>query len=368
MASISIQHLYKRYGKEKLPVVSDFHLDIQDQEFLVFVGPSGCGKSTTLRMIAGLEDISEGEVYIGEQLVNHLPPKDRDIAMVFQNYALYPNMSVYENIAFGLRLRKQPRHEIDLAVRRAARVLEIEPYLTRKPKELSGGQRQRVALGRAIVRNPSVFLMDEPLSNLDAKLRVQMRMELINLHKKLGATFIYVTHDQIEAMTMADRIVVMKDGVIQQIGTPEAVYMTPSNRFVASFIGSPGINFVEGKITSGPDGKLHFTTNRFSLPVPKDTADMLRRHKKVDRRVTLGVRPEHVGPEGLYSESVFTAHYKVSELMGADRFLHLDIGQDRLLVARVDAHYRCEENERLRIVLDMSKALFFEPDSGERLA
>ncbi|MFC4779037.1 ABC transporter ATP-binding protein [Paenibacillus sp. GCM10023252] len=367
MASISIQHLYKRYGKDKQIVVNDFHLEIQDREFLVFVGPSGCGKSTTLRMIAGLEDITEGHVYIGDQLVNQLPPKDRDIAMVFQNYALYPNMSVYENIAFGLRLRKQPRHEIDLAVRRAARVLEIEPYLNRKPKELSGGQRQRVALGRAIVRNPSVFLMDEPLSNLDAKLRVQMRMELIKLHKTLGATFIYVTHDQIEAMTMADRIVVMKDGVIQQIDTPEIVYSKPNNTFVASFIGSPAINFIDGKITEEAGDRLHFTTRRFSLPVTKEIEQLLRRHRKINRTVTLGVRPEHVGPEGLYSDYVFSAVYKVSELMGADRFLHLDIGQDKLLVARVDAYYRCEENEQLRVVLDMNKALFFDADSGVRL-
>ena len=367
MASISIQHLYKRYGKDKQLVVNDFHLDIRDKEFLVFVGPSGCGKSTTLRMIAGLEDISEGEVYIGEQLVNQLPPKDRDIAMVFQNYALYPNMTVYENIAFGLRLRKQARHEIDLAVRRAARVLEIEPYLDRKPKELSGGQRQRVALGRAIVRNPKVFLMDEPLSNLDAKLRVQMRMELIKLHKTLGATFIYVTHDQIEAMTMADRIVVMKDGVIQQIDTPETIYQKPGNTFVASFIGSPQMNFVEGKITEEAGGGLSFSTSRFALRVPSDTAELLRKHRKIERRVTLGIRPEHIGPEGLYSDSVFTGVYKIDELMGADRFLHLDIGQQKPLVVRVEAHYRCEENERLRLVMDMSKALFFEADSGERL-
>ncbi|WP_020621208.1 ABC transporter ATP-binding protein [Paenibacillus daejeonensis] len=367
MASISIQHLYKQYGKDKQLVVNDFHLDIRDKEFLVFVGPSGCGKSTTLRMIAGLEDISEGEVYIGEQLVNQLPPKDRDIAMVFQNYALYPNMTVYENIAFGLRLRKQARHEIDLAVRRAARVLEIEPYLDRKPKELSGGQRQRVALGRAIVRNPKVFLMDEPLSNLDAKLRVQMRMELIKLHKTLGATFIYVTHDQIEAMTMADRIVVMKDGVIQQIDTPETIYQKPGNTFVASFIGSPQINFIEGKITEEAGGGLAFSTSRFALRIPSDAAELLRKHRKIERRVTLGIRPEHIGPEGLYSDSVFTGIYKIDELMGADRFLHLDIGQQKPLVVRVEAHYRCEENERLRLVIDMSKALFFDADSGERL-
>lgn len=367
MAGIRINHLYKRYGKDKQVVVNDFHLEIKDKEFLVFVGPSGCGKSTTLRMIAGLEDISEGEVYIGEQLVNNLPPKDRDIAMVFQNYALYPNMSVFENIAFGLRLRKHPRHEIDQAVRRAARVLEIEPYLNRKPKELSGGQRQRVALGRAIVRNPQVFLMDEPLSNLDAKLRVQMRMEIIKLHKTLGATFIYVTHDQIEAMTMADRIVVMKDGVIQQIDTPEVVYTTPNNMFVASFIGSPQINFIDGKVTEDLPGVLKFRTSRFELPIPQEAARVLIHHNKVNKRITLGIRPENIGPEGLYSDAIITGEYKVSELMGADRFLHLHIGQDRLLVVRVHAHYHCEENEKIRIVLDMSKALFFDTDSGKRM-
>lgn len=367
MAGIVINHLYKRYGKDKHIVVNDFHLEIKDREFLVFVGPSGCGKSTTLRMIAGLEDITEGEIYIGDQLVNHLPPKDRDIAMVFQNYALYPNMSVYENIAFGLRLRKQPRHEIDLAVRKAAKILEIEAYLHRKSKELSGGQRQRVALGRAIVRNPKVFLMDEPLSNLDAKLRVQMRMELIKLHKSLDATFIYVTHDQVEAMTMADRIVVMKDGIVQQIDTPEAVYSTPNNTFVASFIGSPQINLIHGKIVEEATGRLLFASKRFHLPISQDAAAILRKHNKVDRRVTLGIRPEHIALEGLYTEPVLTATFQVSELMGADRFLHIDIGEEKLLVMRVDAYFKCNDNEKLRIVPDMSKAHYFDTDNGQRL-
>lgn len=367
MAEIVIKHLYKRYGKDKHIVVNDFDLEIKDREFLVFVGPSGCGKSTTLRMIAGLEDITDGEVYIGGQLVNDLPPKDRDIAMVFQNYALYPNMSVYENIAFGLRLRKQPRHEIDLAVRKAAKILEIEAYLQRKPKELSGGQRQRVALGRAIVRDPKVFLMDEPLSNLDAKLRVQMRMELIKLHKNLQATFIYVTHDQVEAMTMADRIVVMKDGIVQQIGAPEAVYLTPANTFVASFIGSPQMNLLQGKVFEDETGRLYFQSRRYHLPITQDAAAVLRRHNKVDRRVILGLRPEHVALEGLYTEPVVTAAFQLSELMGADRFLHLDIGEEKLLVMRADAYFKCNEQEQLRIVPDMSKALYFDCDSGERL-
>jgi len=366
MAGITINHLYKRYGKDKQAVVKDFHLDIQDKEFLVFVGPSGCGKSTTLRMIAGLEDVSEGEIYIGDTLVNNLPPKDRDIAMVFQNYALYPNLSVYENIAFGLRLRKLPKHEIDLAVKRAARVLEIEPYLDRKPKHLSGGQRQRVALGRAIVRNPKVFLMDEPLSNLDAKLRVQMRTEIIKLHKALGVTFVYVTHDQVEAMTMGDRIVVMKDGIIQQADTPETIYRYPNNTFVASFIGSPQMNFIEGRIIESVPGKLEFSTSRFSLELPEDCAHILEKHKQVNRIVTLGIRPEDVHLEELYSDSIVTGLYKFSELMGADRFLHMDIGQDKPLVMRVQPQFHYQENEKVNIALDMTKALFFHRDTGVR--
>ena len=366
MAGIQLNHVYKRYGKEKKAVVHDFDLTIYDREFLVFVGPSGCGKSTTLRMIAGLEEISEGEIMIDNERVNELPPKDRDIAMVFQNYALYPNMSVYENIAFGLRLRKLPRHEVDLAVKRAARVLEIETFLDRKPKQLSGGQRQRVALGRAIVRNPKVFLMDEPLSNLDAKLRVQMRHEIIKLHKSLDATFIYVTHDQVEAMTMADRIVVMKDGYIQQIDTPEAVYSTPSNMFVASFIGSPQMNFIEGRIQENSPGTLEFHTSRFNLPIPQDSSRILHRHELVGRRVILGIRPEFIGPEGLYSDAIMTGKHKWSELMGADRYLYLDIGQKDLLVVRVNSHFQCEDGEKLRVVPDMSKALFFHVDTGTR--
>ncbi|TBL68579.1 ABC transporter ATP-binding protein [Paenibacillus thalictri] len=372
MARILMNHIYKRYGKDKQPVVNDFHLEIKDKEFLVFVGPSGCGKSTTLRMIAGLEDISEGEIYIGDVLVNELPPKDRDIAMVFQNYALYPNMSVYENIAFGLRLRKLPKHDIDLAVKKAARVLEIEPYLSRKPRELSGGQRQRVALGRAIVRNPQVFLMDEPLSNLDAKLRVQMRTEIIRLHKTLGVTMVYVTHDQIEAMTMGDRIVVMKDGVIQQVDTPEMIYTSPSNTFVASFIGSPPMNFIQGRILEPVPGKLEFHTSRFVLDIPEDKKRTLLHHKQLNKTVTLGIRPENIALDesGLRarSQAVLTGTHKISELMGADRYLHLDIGQDKLLVVRVHPYCRVDEDDKVQIAVDMSKALFFHPDSGERFA
>lgn len=366
MAAVTINHLYKRYGKDKHAVVQDFQLEIKDKEFIVFVGPSGCGKSTTLRMIAGLEDISEGEIFIGDQLVNKLPPKDRDISMVFQNYALYPNLSVYENIAFGLRMRKLPKHEIDLAVKNASRILEIEPYLHRKPKELSGGQRQRVALGRAIVRDPKLFLMDEPLSNLDAKLRVTMRMEITKLHKKLGTTFIFVTHDQVEAMTMADRIVVMKGGVIQQCDTPELIYSKPANTFVASFIGSPQINFIHGRIQENPQGRLEFHTNRFSLKINEATEDILRNNNQVNKSVILGIRPENVKLEGLFSETIITGTYRDNELMGADRFLYLDIGQEKPLIARVDPDNRFAENEKVKVELDISKAHFFHKDTGVR--
>lgn len=366
MAEIRINHLYKRYGKDKHEVVKDFNMEIRDKEFVVFVGPSGCGKSTTLRMIAGLEDITEGEIYIGDQIVNKLAPKDRDISMVFQNYALYPNMSVYENIAFGLRMRKMPKHEIDQAVKNASRILEIEGFLNRKPKELSGGQRQRVALGRAIVRDPKLFLMDEPLSNLDAKLRATMRMEIKKLHQKLESTFIFVTHDQVEAMTMADRIVVMREGVIQQCDTPELIYSKPANTFVASFIGSPQINFIHGHIQENPQGNLEFHTNRFNLKVHETAEGALRKHNQVDKQITMGIRPENVNLEGLYSDTVITGTYHYNELMGADRFLYLDIGQEKMLIARVDPLVSFNENEKVKVELDMSKAHFFHKDTGER--
>ncbi|CAM3609267.1 ABC transporter ATP-binding protein [Marinicrinis lubricantis] len=369
MAQIRFNHVYKRYGKDKEPVVKDFHLDVDDQEFIVFVGPSGCGKSTTLRMLAGLEDISEGEILINGEVVNDQPPKDRDIAMVFQNYALYPNMTVYENIAFGLRLRKMPKHEIDLAVKRAARVLEIEAYLGRKPKELSGGQRQRVALGRSIVRNPQVFLMDEPLSNLDAKLRVHMRTEIIKLHKQLGVTTIYVTHDQTEAMTMGSRIVVLKDGIIQQVDSPETIYNQPKNMFVASFIGSPQMNFIEGKILENGD-KLEFHTNRHALQIPDGQAKVLRQHNLIERYVLLGIRPENISIEPIvfdaFPNAAFYGRHLFSELMGADRFLYVDIGTDKDLVVRVNPRNHFEDDEKIRMVMDMHKVLFFDRTSGLR--
>lgn len=369
MSKILLNHVYKYYGKEKQAVVKDFHLEIGEKEFIVFVGPSGCGKSTTLRMIAGLEEISRGEIYIDQVLVNDLPPKDRDIAMVFQNYALYPNMTIYENIAFGLRLRKQPKHEIDTAVKRAARVLGIESFLERKPSQLSGGQRQRVALGRAIVRNPQVFLLDEPLSNLDAKLRVQMRAELIRLHKQLGATTIYVTHDQTEAMTMASRIVVMKDGVIQQVDTPEEVYNNPSNRFVASFIGSPLMNFIEGRMQEH-NGKLEFHTSRIAIELSPSLARNETASRLINKKVTLGIRPEHMTVDPIraeqYPKSTITGTFRLDELMGADRFLHLDIGTPNLLVVRTNPSNRYEPEIHVAVTLDMEHVFFFDPDTGER--
>ncbi|MFD0958365.1 ABC transporter ATP-binding protein [Paenibacillus chungangensis] len=370
MARILFNHVYKKYGKDNTYAVKDFNLEIHDKEFVVFVGPSGCGKSTTLRMVAGLEDISEGEMFINDEKINDLPPKDRDIAMVFQNYALYPNMSVYENIAFGLRLRKMPKHEIDLNVRRAARVLEIEQFLLRKPKQLSGGQRQRVALGRAIVRNPQVFLMDEPLSNLDAKLRVQMRTEIIRLHKQIGVTTIYVTHDQTEAMTMGNRIVVMKDGVIQQVDTPEGIYNLPNNMFVASFIGSPPMNFITGKIKEH-GGELEFHTRRFTLGIPEGKARALRERNLVDRSVILGVRPENISNEANVHEehpnATFHGVHKSNELMGADRFLYIDVGTEQDMIVRVNPRHQFGDEEKVHLAMDMHKAIFFDRDSNERI-
>lgn len=361
MARILFQHVYKRYGKDPVPAVKDFHLEVNDQEFLVFVGPSGCGKSTTLRMLAGLEDITEGEIYIGDTLVNDVPPKDRDISMVFQNYALYPNMTVYENIAFGLRLRKVAKHEIDLSVKKAARLLEIESYLHRKPMELSGGQRQRVALGRAIVRKPQVFLMDEPLSNLDARLRVQMRSEMIRLHKQLGVTVIYVTHDQIEAMTMGQRIVVMKDGTIQQADTPEQIYNRPVNMFVGSFIGSPPMNFIEGRIDEDDFGGAAFHTKRFSIPLTEEQAETMRKNRHTRRDVVLGIRPEHIRFEALPNESegAISGNLEFSEFVGSDRYYHVDIGLQEHLILRADPQVTYRTGAKVKMVLDRAKAVYF---------
>ncbi|WP_195575959.1 ABC transporter ATP-binding protein [Paenibacillus sp. 1001270B_150601_E10] len=365
MANILFNQVYKRYGKYKEIAVSDFNLSVEDTEFIVLVGPSGCGKSTTLRMLAGLEDVSDGEIYIGDTLVNDIPPKDRDISMVFQNYALYPNMSVYENIAFGLRLRKLPKHEIDLALKRAARVLEIENFLDRKPRELSGGQRQRVALGRAIVRTPQVFLMDEPLSNLDAKLRVQMRSEIINLHRKIEVTTIYVTHDQIEAMTMGDRVVVMNRGLIQQVDSPEMIYNKPVNMFVANFIGNPPMNFIEGKLQER-DGQLQFHTNRFALTLIPEHQSMLRKHNLLDRAIMMGIRPEHMSFEPHRIEAstaVIPGVLQFNEFVGSDRYYHIDIKQERPLVARASEGFHSEDGSTVTAAVNMEKALFFHKDT-----
>ncbi|MCQ6559072.1 ABC transporter ATP-binding protein [Paenibacillus mendelii] len=370
MAKILFNHVYKRYGKYKEVAVNDFNLQVEDGEFLVFVGPSGCGKSTTLRMLAGLEDISGGEIYIGDTVVNDFSPKDRDISMVFQNYALYPNLSVYENIAFGLRLRKLPKHEIDLSVKRAARVLEIENFLERKPRELSGGQRQRVALGRAIVRKPQAFLYDEPLSNLDARLRVQMRSEIISLHKKMGVTSIYVTHDQVEAMTMGDRVVVMNKGVILQVDTPERLYNRPNNIFVANFIGNPPMNFIPGKLQEGSGG-LEFHTNRFALLLTKQHAGQLRKQNLIDKTVILGIRPEHISFEeneiGGNPQSLISGVLEFGEFVGSDRYYHLKIGMESLLIARAHPKYHFNDGMKVTAAIDMEKALFYHKETENLL-
>ncbi|WP_027724965.1 ABC transporter ATP-binding protein [Tuberibacillus calidus] len=365
MAGIKLKHVSKRYDNSDKYAVKDFNLDIQDKEFIVFVGPSGCGKSTTLRMIAGLEEISEGELYIGDKLVNDVAPKDRDIAMVFQNYALYPHMNVYDNMAFGLKLRKFKKAEIDKRVREAAKILGLEEYLNRKPKALSGGQRQRVALGRAIVRDPQVFLMDEPLSNLDAKLRVQMRAEISKLHQRLQTTTIYVTHDQTEAMTMATRIVVMKDGVIQQIGTPKEVYDQPENVFVGGFIGSPAMNFLRARLEDGL-----VVIGDIKIKVPEGRMKTLREKNYVGKDITLGIRPEDIHDEPLFIDSskdtAFDAVIDVAELMGAETYLYSTIsGQE--FIARIDARNFVTNGQKLRLAFDMNKAHFFDVETEQRI-
>lgn len=364
MAEIKIEQLGKRYDKGAL-AVSDFNLHIKDEEFIVFVGPSGCGKSTTLRMIAGLEEISEGEFFIDGKRMNDVEPKERDIAMVFQNYALYPHMTVYENMAFGLKLRKFKKSEIKKRVDEAAAILGLEEYLNRKPKALSGGQRQRVALGRAIVRDAKVFLMDEPLSNLDAKLRVQMRAEISKLHNRLKTTTIYVTHDQTEAMTMATRIVVLKDGVIQQVGTPKEVYDFPENRFVGGFIGSPAMNFFEGQLVDGA-----FAVGTKKMAIPSKLLDSLKAGGYDNKSITLGIRPEHihVNNEDLSGipASEFEATITVSELTGAETILHA-VYEDQDFIARVDASTSIEAGHQATLAFDMAHVHFFDAESGARI-
>ncbi len=365
MASLSLRHIYKKYPGG-VTAVSDFNLEIKDKEFLVFVGPSGCGKSTTLRMIAGLEEISEGELYIGDTLVNDVAPKDRKIAMVFQNYALYPHMSVFENMAFGLKLNKTPKEEIKRLVEEAARVLDITHLLDRKPKALSGGQKQRVALGRAIVRNPKVFLLDEPLSNLDAKLRAAMRTELTKLHNRVGTTFIYVTHDQVEAMTMATRIVVMKDGLIQQVDTPQNLYDSPCNTFVAGFIGTPQMNFIKGKLNKKDDG-VYFEFDGATVKFPEEKANKPELAEYFGKEVIVGLRPEAISDDAdavaNNPDASFEVDVDVTELMGAEIYLYLNCGEETRLIARVSNRSQSRAGDKVKISFDMSRIHVFDNDT-----
>lgn len=373
MASLSLRNVYKVYDGNVV-AVSDFNLEIEDKEFIIFVGPSGCGKSTTLRMIAGLEEISKGELYIGDVLSNDISPKDRDIAMVFQNYALYPHMTVYDNMAFGLKLRKVPKDEIDRKVKEAAKILDLEHLLDRKPKAMSGGQRQRVALGRAIVRSPQVFLLDEPLSNLDAKLRAQMRTEIAKLHQKLGTTFIYVTHDQTEAMTMGDRIVVMKDGIIQQVDTPQALYEKPCNKFVAGFLGSPQMNFVESVLRKNGSkyavefGSADTKSTRgviysVELPEAKIVPELAN---YVDKEIIMGIRPESVHDEEMYlsnaSTGIIECDVDITEMMGAETFLYLTC-QGIPLTARVSPRSKARPQDKIKVAIDPNRVHLFDKDT-----
>ena len=369
MASLSLSHIYKKYPNG-FEAVKDFNLEIADKEFIIFVGPSGCGKSTTLRMVAGLEEITSGELKIGDRVVNDVEPKDRDIAMVFQNYALYPHMTVYDNMAFGLKLRKVSKAEIDQKVRQAAEILDLQKLLDRKPKALSGGQRQRVAMGRAIVRNPQVFLMDEPLSNLDAKLRVQMRIEIAKLHQKLGTTIIYVTHDQTEAMTLGDRIVVMKDGVIQQVDTPQNLYDKPGNLFVAGFMGSPQMNFLDAKVKVEGD-KASLDIAGHNIPLPPAKAKKVIDGGYDGKVVTFGIRPEDVydsemAVSSLNPEAVFEAEIRVYELLGAEVFLYFDFAEFSM-TARVDPRTTARPGDKVKFVLDTEKIHIFDKDTEKTI-
>lgn len=364
MASISFKNVTKIYDGATSPVVPNLNLEIKDKEFVILVGPSGCGKSTTLRMIAGLESISEGELYIGDRLINKIPPKDRDIAMVFQNYALYPHMNVYKNIAFGLNLRKVDKDEIDRRVREAAKILDLVHLLERKPKELSGGQRQRVALGRAMVRQPSVFLLDEPLSNLDAKLRASMRTEIARLHQRLDTTFVYVTHDQTEAMTMGDRIVVMKDGVIQQYDTPQVLYDTPDNLFVAGFIGSPQMNFLDVTIQK-ENNKLYAILGKDKLAIPQFKWAALTPY--AGKKVIMGFRPEDFFTKGgLNADNSISAELTFNELLGADYNLYMNVSDSKIIV-KIPATEKLPKNGPLKIGADMDKAHFFDKETEKTI-
>ena len=364
MASISLKGIGKRYPNG-FEAVKDFNLEIEDQEFIIFVGPSGCGKSTTLRMIAGLEEITTGDLFIDGKRMNEVEPKDRDIAMVFQNYALYPHMTVFDNMAFGLKLRKVPKEEIEQKVLEAAKILDLEQLLDRRPKALSGGQRQRVAMGRAIVRNPKVFLMDEPLSNLDAKLRVQMRAEIASLHQRLGATIIYVTHDQTEAMTLGTRIVVLKDGVIQQVDTPKRLYNEPQNLFVAGFIGSPQMNFIDAVCkVHGEEVRLEF--GDFSIVLPPQKAKKLIDGGYADKTVVMGIRPDDIDDSQIqietYGDTVIEADVTGYELLGSEVLLYYTVAGVNM-TARVDARTTAKIGDHIRLALDPEKIHVFDKES-----
>ena len=363
MSTVKLEHIGKQYPNG-FEAVKDFNLEIQDKEFIIFVGPSGCGKSTTLRMVAGLEDITSGDLYIDGKRMNDVEPKDRDIAMVFQNYALYPHMTVYENMAFGLKIRKVSKEEIDKKVHEAARILDLEHLLDRKPKALSGGQRQRVAMGRAIVRNPKVFLMDEPLSNLDAKLRGQMRIEISKLHQNLGTTIIYVTHDQAEAMTLGTRIVVMKDGVIQQVDTPENLYEKPGNKFVAGFIGAPQMNMVSARVTEQDGIRLEFCGQ--SIKLDAERAAVLKNKGYVGKTVILGIRPEDLHDEGdagkANREACIHAEIRVYEMLGAETYLYFDM-DDATWTARLDPSVKAKPGDRVDLYMNTEKLHAFDPET-----
>ena len=372
MVELNLNHIYKKYPNASHYAVEDFDLDIKDKEFIVFVGPSGCGKSTTLRMVAGLEDITEGELKIDGEVVNDKAPKDRDIAMVFQNYALYPHMTVYDNMAFGLKLRKYKKDEIDKRVREAAQILGLTEFLERKPADLSGGQRQRVAMGRAIVRDAKVFLMDEPLSNLDAKLRVSMRAEIAKIHRRIGSTTIYVTHDQTEAMTLADRIVIMSStknpdgsgtiGRVEQIGTPQELYNRPANKFVAGFIGSPAMNFFEGTVK---DNTL-VSDSGFTITLPEGQKKLLETKGYNGKKVSFGIRPEDISNNPLaretYPGATLEAEVTVSELLGAETMLYVKVGNTEL-VARADARDVYQPGSKVELTLNVAKGHFFDSET-----
>ncbi|WP_210619370.1 ABC transporter ATP-binding protein [Mammaliicoccus lentus] len=366
MTKINLSNISKQYNKKGPVIVKDFNLKIDEGEFIVFVGPSGCGKSTTLRMVAGLEDITDGDFYVEEKRMNNIDSKNRDIAMVFQNYALYPHMSVYNNMAFGLKLNKLPKSEIESRVKEASEILGLEEYLDRKPKDLSGGQRQRVALGRAIVRDAGIFLMDEPLSNLDAKLRVQMRAEIIKIHKKLNTTTIYVTHDQTEALTMADRIVILNKGEIMQIGTPKDVYDKPKNLFVAEFIGSPAMNIFDAKVI---DGELYLGDIKIKL---SESQKRLIKNKGYEgKNIKFGIRPEDIRDEPVFIESglasPFESDVKVSELLGSEIMIHSELNNNPF-IAKLDSRNQSMSGDKIKLAFDINKGHFFDCENGNRIS